>query len=66
MKNAINSVIFVLRLFVATLILSFTIASFIVYFVTSVKFAWFLACCGVVPTVLFISYYYESWKADAL
>jgi len=66
MKNAINSVIFVIRIFLATLIMAFTISSFIVYFVTSVKFAWFLACCGVVPTCIVVLYYYYQWENELL
>jgi len=66
MKNVINSTLVIIRLFVATFILAFFIASTIVYFITSVKFALFLASASVVPTALFIAFYYDKYLADEL
>jgi len=66
MKNAINSVIFVIRLFVSTLVIAFAIASTIVYFVTSIKFALFLAVCGIVPTCFIVLYYAYQWENELL
>ena len=66
MKNLLHSFLFILKLFFTALTIAFTIASFIVYFVTSVKFAWFLACCGVVPTCFILLYFYDSWIKDSL
>jgi len=66
MKSLINSFVFVLRLFVSTLVIAFAIASTIVYFVTSVKFALFLAVCGIIPTCFILLYFYDSWQNDLL
>jgi hypothetical protein len=66
MKNLLKSFLFFCKLFFTALFISFTIASFITYYITSVKFAWFLACCGVVPTSFILLYYYDSWSKDLL
>jgi len=66
MQNLLTSALVIIRLFVATLILAFFIASTIVYFITSVKFALFLASASIVPTTLFIAYYYDKYLADEL
>ena len=66
MKNVINSTLVIIRLFVATLVLAFFIASAITYFVTSVKFALFLASASLVPASLFIAFYYDKYLADEL
>jgi hypothetical protein len=66
MKNVINSTLVIIRLFVATFILAFFIASTIVYFITSVKFALFLASASIVPATLFIAFYYDKYLADEL
>lgn len=66
MKNVLTSALVIVRLFVATFILAFFIASTITYFVTSVKFALFLASASIVPTTLFIAFYYDKYLADEL
>jgi len=66
MKNLFNSFLFIVKLFFTALTIAFTIASIITYFITSIKFALFLACCGVVPTCFILLYFYDSWQNDLL
>lgn len=66
MKNVLTSALVIIRLFFATLIMAFCIASIIVYFVTSVKFALFLASVSLVPSALFIGFYYDKYLADEI
>jgi hypothetical protein len=66
MKNVLTSTLVIVRLFVATFIVAFCIAATITYFVTSVKFALFLASASLVPASLFIAFYYDKYLADEL
>jgi len=66
MKKLFNSFLFIAKLFFTALIIAFTIASIVTYFITSVKFALFLSVCGVVPTSFILLYYYDRWQNDLL
>jgi len=66
MKNLLNSFLFIAKLFFTALIIAFSIASIITYFITSVKFALFLSVCGVVPTCFILLYYFDKWQNDLL
>jgi len=66
MKNVLTSTLVIIRLFVATFIIAFFIAAAITYFVTSIKFALFLASASLVPTALFIGFYYDKYLADEI
>ena len=66
MTNLLKSFLFILKLFFTALIIAFTIASIITYYITSVKFALFLSVCGVVPTSFILLYFYDLWNKDLL
>jgi len=66
MKNLFNSFLFIVKLFFTALFIAFTIASFITYYITAVKFALFLSVCGVVPTCFILLYFYDLWNKDLL
>jgi hypothetical protein len=66
MKNLLKSFLFILKLFFTSLIISFTIASVITYYITSVKFAFFLAVVGCIPSALMLTYFSYKWQNDLL
>jgi len=66
MKKLFNSFLFIAKLFFTALIIAFTIAAIITYYITSVKFALFLSVCGVVPTSFILLYFYDLWSKDIL
>jgi hypothetical protein len=66
MKNLLKSFLFIVKLFFTALIIAFSIASIITYYITAVKFALFLSVCGVVPTCFILLYYYDRWSKDLL
>ena len=66
MKKLFNSFLFIVKLFFTALVIAFTIASFITYYITSVKFAFFLAVIGCIPSALMLTYYSYKWQNDLL
>jgi hypothetical protein len=66
MKNLLHSFLFILKLFFTALIIAFTIASIITYFITSIKLAFFLAVVGCIPSALMLTYFSYKWQNDLL
>jgi len=66
MKNLFKSFLFIVKLFFTALIIAFSIASIITYFVTSIKLALVLAVIGCIPSALMLTYFSYSWQNDLL
>lgn len=66
MKNVINSIITLTKLFFSALFLAFFVASAITYFITSIKFALFLASCCIFPVGIILLYWFDKWNREAI
>jgi len=66
MKKLFNSFLFIVKLFFTALAIAFTIAAIITYYITSIKFAFFLAVIGSIPSALMLTYFSYKWQNDLL